>query len=53
MLLKDFAQRLKRKNVPVPDIHFTLIDAASITPNLVVNSYAKGEERRAWIPSKI
>ena len=52
-LLKDFAQRLKRKNVPIPDIYFTLLDAASITPNLVVNSHAKGKERGAWIPFKI
>ena len=45
VLLKDFAQRLKRKNVPIPDIYFTLLDAASITPNFVVNSHAKGKER--------
>ena len=51
--LKDFAQHLKRKNVPIPEIYFTLLDAASITPNLVVNSHAKGEERGAWIPFKI
>ena len=53
VLLKDFAQRLKRKNVPIPDISFTLLDAASITPNVVVNSHAKGKERGAWIPFKI
>ena len=40
VLLKDFAQRLKSKNVPVPDICFTLLDAASITPDIVVNSQA-------------
>ena len=44
MLLNDFAQCLKRKNVPIPDIYFTLLDAASITPNLVVNSHAKGKK---------
>ena len=53
VLLKDFAQRLKRKNVPIPDSYFTLLDSASITPNPVVNSHAKGKERGAWIPSKI
>ena len=53
VLLKDFAQRLKRKNVPIPDIYFTLLDAASITPNRVVNSHAKGKGRGAWIPFKI
>ena len=53
VLLKDFARSLKRKNVPIPDIYFTLLDAANITPNLVVNSHAKGKERGAWIPFKI
>ena len=52
-LLKDFSQRLKRRNVPVPDICFTLLDAASITPDIVVHSHAKGKERGAWIPFKI
>ena len=51
--LKDFAQRLKRKNVHVPDIYLTLLDAASITPDIVVNRRAKSEERGAWIPFKI
>ena len=52
-LLKDFAQHLKRKNVTVPYIHFTLLDAASITPDIVVNSHAKGKETGAWILFKI
>ena len=47
MLLKDFAQRLKRKNVPLPDIYFTLLDAASIIPDIVANSHANGKERGA------
>ena len=53
VLLQDFAQRLKRKNVPVPDIYFTLFDAVSITQVIVVNSHAKCKERGAWIPFKI
>ena len=52
MLLKDFAQRLKRKNVPIPDIYFTLLDAVSITPDLVVKSHAQGEKKGAWIHFK-
>ena len=52
VLLEDFAQRLKRKNIPVPNIYFTLLDAASITPDNVGNSHAKGKERGAWIPFK-
>ena len=53
VLLKDFAQHLKSKNVPIPDIYFTSLDAASITPDLVINRHAKGKERGAWIPFKI
>ena len=53
VVLKDFAQLLKRKNVPIPDICFTLLDAAGITPDFVVNSHAKGKERGAWILFKI
>ena len=45
VLLKDLSRRLKRKKVPIPYIYFTLLDAASITPDIVLNSYAKGEER--------
>ena len=53
VLLKDFVQRLKRKNVPVSGIYFTLLDAARTTPDIVVNSHAKAKERGAWIPFKI
>ena len=49
VMLKDFAQHLKRKDVPIPDIYFTLLDPASITPDLVINIHAKGKERGAWI----
>ena len=51
--VENFAQRLKRKNVPVPDIYFTLFEAASITPVIAFNSHAKSKERGAWIPFKI
>ena len=44
VLLKEFAQRLSRKNVPILDNYFTLLDAASITPDLVINRHAKGKE---------
>ena len=53
VLLKVFALRLRRKNVPIPDFYFTLLDAASVTPNLVVDSHSKGKEKGAWIPFKI
>ena len=51
--LTDFAQTLKRKNLAVPDIYFTLLDAADITPSLVLNKNAKEKERGSWIPFKI
>ena len=53
VLLKDFAQCLKRQNLPIPDIYFTLIDAASITPDSVLNSHAKGKGRGALIHFEI
>ena len=53
VLLKVFAQRFKRKNVPVPVIYFTSHDAASISPDIVVSSHANGKERGAWIPFNI
>ena len=53
VLLKDFAQRLRRKNGPIPFIYFPLLDAVCIPPDLVVNSHAKGRQRAAWIPFKI
>ena len=53
VLFKDFAQRLRRKNIPITDIYFTLLDAASITPDLVINRHANSKERGAWIPFQI
>ena len=52
VLLKDFARHLKSKNVPILDSYFTFFDAASITPDIVVNTHAKSKERGAWIPFK-
>ena len=51
--LTEFPQTLKRKNAEVPYIYFTLIDAADITPRLVLNKNAKEKERRSWVPLKI
>ena len=53
VLLQDFAQHLRRKNADVPDIHFTLLDAADISPSLVLDQNAKSKERGNWIPFKI
>ena len=43
--LTDFAQTLKRKNAEVSDIFFNLLDAADITPSLVLNKSAKEKKR--------
>ena len=51
--LTNFAQTLKLKKAEVPDIYFTLLDAADITPSLVLNNHAKEKERGSWVPFKI
>ena len=51
--LTEFPQTLKRKNAEVPDIYFTLLDAADITPSLVLNENANEKERGSWVPFKI
>ena len=53
VLLQDFAQHLRRKNADVPDIYFTLLDAADISLGIVLNQNAKAKERGNWIPFKI
>ena len=52
ILLSDFAQQLRRKNADVPDNYFTLLDAASISPTLILNQNAKAKERGSWVPLK-
>ena len=44
IFLSDFAQQLRRKNADVPDIYFTLLDAAGISPTLTLNQNAKAKE---------
>ena len=50
--LSDFAKQLRRKNEDVPDIYFTLLDAAGISPTLILNQNAKAKERGSWVPFK-
>ena len=47
--LLDFVQQLRRKNAGMPDIYFTLIDAAGISPTLILNQNAKAKERGSWV----
>ena len=44
VLVSDFTLHLRRKNADVPDIYFTLLDAAGISPSLVFNQNAKAKE---------
>ena len=53
IFLSDFAQQLRRKNADVPDIYFTLLDAAVISHTLILNQDAEAKERGSWIPFKI
>ena len=53
VLISDFTLHLRRKNADVPDIYFTLLDAAGLSPSLVFNKNAKAKERRSWIPFKV
>ena len=53
MLFSDFTLQLRRKNVDVPDIYFTLLDAAGISPSLIFNQIAKGKDRGSWVPFKV
>ena len=45
IFLSDFVQQLRRKNADVPDIYFTLLEAAGISPTLILNQNAKAKER--------
>ena len=49
----DFPQQLRRKSADVPDIYFTLLDAAGLSPILILNQNAKAKERGSWVPFKI
>ena len=51
--LLDFAQQLRRKNEDVPDLYFTLIDAAERSRSLILKQNAKAKERGSWVPFNI
>ena len=53
VLLSDFTQHSRRKNVDLPDLYFTLLDAAAISPSLVFNQNAKAEDRESWVTFKV
>ena len=53
VLISDFTLHLRRKKAHVPDIYFTLLDAARISPSLVFNQNAKAKDRGSWVPFKV
>ena len=53
IILLDIAQQLRRRNADVPHIYFTLLDAAGISPTLILNQNAKAKERGFWVCFKI
>ena len=53
VLISDVTLHLRRKDAVVPDIYFTLIGAARISPSLVFHQNAKATERGRWIHFKV
>ena len=53
IFLLDFAQLLGLENADVLDIYFTLLDAAGISPTLILNQNDKAKEIGSWVPFKI
>ena len=53
VLISDFTLHLRQKNADVPDIYFTLLVAAGISPSLVFNQNAKAKDRGSWVPFKV
>ena len=53
VLISDFTLNLRRKIVHVPDIYFSLLDSAGISPSLVFNQNAKAKDGGSWVPFKV
>ena len=53
VLLSDFAQKYHRKNADVPDIYFASLDAAGMSPILVLNENVRAKEKGSWVTSEI
>ena len=53
VLISDLTLHLRRKNSDVPDIYFTSLDAAGISPSLVFNQNARAKDRGSWVPFKV
>ena len=53
VLISDPTLHLRRKNADVPDIYFTLLDSAGISPCLVFNQNAKAKDRGSCVSFKV
>ena len=53
VLILDFILHLRRKNSDFPDIYFTLLDVAGISPSLVFKQNAKAKDRGSLVPFKV
>ena len=53
VLFSNFILHLRRKNVDVPDIYFTLLDAAGISSSLDFNQNATAKDEGSWVPLKV
>ena len=53
VLLSDFAQQLRPKNADVADIYFTFLEAAGLSPTVVLNENTKVKERGGCVRFKI
>ena len=49
VLLSNDFQQMRQKNAGVPDLYFTLLDAAGFYPTLTRNQNAKAKEREIWV----
>ena len=48
VLLSDIVQQLRRENADVPDLYFTVLEAAGWSPTLVLNQNAKTKDSGSW-----
>ena len=51
--ISNFTLHLRRKNADIPDIYFTLLDAAGLSPSLVFKQNAEAKDRGSWVPFKV
>ena len=52
VLISDFAQQLLRQNTDLPPIYLTPLDAACISPTLVLNQNVRAKLRGRWVLAK-